>query len=155
LLPAVHMAITATAAKIVNQYYLKKQRIEMDFYAVLLGSLLPDLIDKPLELLVQNYRTFGHSLILLLTILFFGAVLYQRSRKIWLLTISFGVLMHLTLDQMWLLPRTLFWPLLGHFEYYHNISLWRLIQGVLSKPEFLIFEITAVFLLIILFRGWK
>lgn len=77
-------------------------------WAVLLGTLLPDLIDKPLYYslswatgkhglalgLISSTRTFGHTLLLTLLVLFVG-----RWRKApVLIALGFGMLSHLVLD---------------------------------------------------------
>jgi len=88
----------------------------IDLRVLLIGSLLPDLIDKPIGRLV--YGTFGcrlfcHTLIFLLLIVFAGLLLFVRRRQNWLLVLGFGIFMHLVLDGMWLDTQTLLWPLQG------------------------------------------
>jgi len=90
----------------------------IDIRLLLLGSLLPDLIDKPVGQLFfretfSQGRIFSHTLLFLVLISLAGGYLYQRYSKNWLLVLSFGAFMHLLLDQMWRVPQTLFWPLLG------------------------------------------
>ena len=89
----------------------------IDLRVLLIGSLLPDLIDKPIGRLV--YGTFGcrlfcHTLIFLLLIVFTGLLLYVRRRQNWLLVLGFGTFMHLVLDVTWPVDtQTLLWPLQG------------------------------------------
>ena len=91
---------------------------KVDIRAIFLGSLLPDIIDKPIGhgLLagsLNNGRIFGHSLILLFIILLVGLILYKRNNNNFMLAVAFGTTMHLVLDSMWVDPRSLFWPFLG------------------------------------------
>jgi inner membrane protein len=90
----------------------------MDIRILLVGSLLPDIIDKPVGHFIfrnifANGRIFCHSFLFLCFIFLAGIILYYRRRQNWLLVLSFGSFIHLVLDQMWLTPQTLFWPLYG------------------------------------------
>ncbi len=86
----------------------------IDFRLILLGSMLPDIIDKPLGFLfLDNGRAFGHTLLFTVLLAAVGFYLYTRRRSIVLLCLSFGTMMHIILDEMWLNPRTLLWPLYG------------------------------------------
>jgi len=96
-----------------------KQRIgHIDYRLVIIGSLLPDLIDKPIFFLVESAslsgRDYAHSLLFNLVMLAGGLAL-TGYRKSWLLALSFSSFMHLVFDRMWTVPVTLFWPLLGPF----------------------------------------
>jgi len=91
---------------------------KVDIRALLLGSLLPDIIDKPIGnwLLadsLNNGRIFSHSLLFFLITLLVGLLVYRRYGSTFVLGVSFGVMMHLILDSMWLDPHTLLWPFLG------------------------------------------
>jgi membrane-bound metal-dependent hydrolase YbcI (DUF457 family) len=85
---------------------------------LLLGALLPDVIDKPIGLWLLNTslgtgRAYSHTLLFLIIVAAAGWLVYRRWKSSWLLVIAFGVLVHLVLDSMWQEPRTLFWPLFG------------------------------------------
>lgn len=90
----------------------------IDTRLLLIAALLPDIIDKPLGLLLlretlNSGRIFSHTLLFLLLIAALGLYLYRQRNRTWLLVLSFGILMHLILDQIWLAPETMFWPFLG------------------------------------------
>ena len=90
----------------------------VDIRALLLGSLISDIIDKPIGhwLLadsLNNGRIFSHSLIFFVLLLLTGWFLHTHYGNSFVLGISFGVFMHLILDSMWLNPRVLLWPFLG------------------------------------------
>ena len=80
-----------------------------------LGSMLPDIIDKPLGLVVFGTpdmgRTVAHTFLFLLII----TLLAIRFHDLRIASMSGGVLAHLVLDSMWMSPVILFWPLLGNF----------------------------------------
>lgn len=90
----------------------------IDMRLLLVGSLLPDIIDKPVGMFffrdsLSNGRIFCHTLLFLILVTVAGLYFYRRYSKTWLLAFSFGTLTHLVFDQMWRTPQTLFWPLFG------------------------------------------
>ncbi len=96
---------------------------------LLIGSLLPDIFDKPIGQLFfveyfSNGRIFGHTLLFLVLITIIGLFLYKSRNNTWLLVLSFGTFMHLILDAMWLTPQTLFWPLYGFTFERIDLSSW-------------------------------
>jgi hypothetical protein len=91
---------------------------QIDLRLLLVGSLLPDIIDKPVGQfffrdVFSNGRIFSHTLLFLIMVTLAGLWLYQRYTKNWLLVLAFGILTHLICDQMWRSPRTLLWPIYG------------------------------------------
>lgn len=90
--------------------------------ACAIGSILPDLIDKPVGLLLFSEtfgsgRIFGHTLLGAMLVLFIGILVYTRYRHIGLilLALATGLYLHQVLDAMWLQPVTWYWPALGPF----------------------------------------
>ena len=86
--------------------------------AILIGSLLPDIIDKPVGMFLWSNifgygRIFSHTLLFSLLLFAGGSLLYLKSKQNWLLWLGCGSVTHLALDQMWLTPDILFWPLTG------------------------------------------
>jgi inner membrane protein len=87
----------------------------IDIRLLLIGALLPDIIDKPIAYLFfretsNSGRIFSHTLLFLIVITLLGLFVYRRWSKLWLLVLAFGTMTHLILDQMWQTPRTLLWP---------------------------------------------
>jgi len=103
-----HLGLTLAAAQLFRRW-------NPDLALVALGSLLPDIIDKPLGYLVFGTpamgRTIAHTLIFLICLATIAILFNSRG----LYSLSGGVLAHLILDSMWNSPDTLFWPLLGRF----------------------------------------
>ena len=99
-----------------TRYAFRDERMDLRF--LMLGAVLPDLIDTPLGLIfyeaLQSVRLFSHSLVLagLLMTWIVLATRRGRPRKRWM-PIAIGVLIHLFLDAMWADPETLWWPVLG------------------------------------------
>jgi len=128
----------------------------VDIRLLLVGSLLPDIIDKPVGLLwlretLNNGRIFCHTLLFLLIITLIGVYLYRTRHRNWLMVLSGGVFTHLIFDEMWLTPKTLFWPLYGlAFERLEDLTCW--LSGVwyrlVTEPAVCIPEIIGVVILV-------
>ena len=137
--PQASPALDYTAAHRVS--WLTSLGRYIDIRLLLVGSLLPDIIDKPVGIYLfpqtlSNGRIFSHTLLFLLLIALSGYFLYQRRRKIWLLILTFGTFMHLILDQMWKSPQTLLWPLYGPSFPKLALTDWlpNMINNLLADP---------------------
>ena len=138
----------------------------IDYRVVMVGALLPDLIDKPIYFLSHNYfgegRLFAHTLLFLIILTIGGIYLYKSRRKLWLLLLAFGTFTHLILDLMWLQPRTLLWPIYGITfprEHYTTLSRWFsemwhtfLADPLVSAPEVIGAIIIVVFFAVLIRR---
>ncbi|MFC1872255.1 metal-dependent hydrolase [Chloroflexota bacterium] len=162
-----HIGITLGTATIVSGVFqgphsLHKGKLSwftglgkfIDIRILMIGSLLPDIIDKTLghyflRDVFNNGRIFSHTLVFLVLISTLSIYLYKRYRQLWLATLSFGSLMHLVLDQMWLNPNTLFWPFLGIPFERLDISDWLLgiLKAIISEPVLYIPEIMGTLIL--------
>jgi len=97
---------------------VNRPSIRLDYRFILLGSLLPDIVDKPLGRIIfgeviANGRIFLHTMIFLVMTVLLGLLIYRWKKALWGFCIAFGVLMHLILDAMWMDPVTLFWPFIS------------------------------------------
>ncbi len=126
-----------------------------DLRLLFIGSLLPDIIDKPLGLLLfptfyGTGRLLAHSLLFVLVLAFAGVWRYRSSRSTALLTLSYGSGMHLLLDAMWRSPSILFWPLAGSLPRGAAVDDWisTLLTAPVQNASVLISEIAGVILLI-------
>jgi hypothetical protein len=122
----------------------------LDLRLLLFGSLLPDIIDKPLGHLLfretlNNGRLVGHTLVFLLILSLAGHLLYRRGH-LWLLTLAIGSFWHLVFDWMWLDSRTLLWPLFG--TSFERLAIDNLLAhwfySLISNPAVYIPEIIGV-----------
>ncbi len=127
----------------------------IDYRLLLLGSMLPDIIDKPIGQVFfrntfSNGRIFAHTLLFLIVITLLGLYLYRSRGKLWLLILSLGCAIHLILDQMWLVPRTLIWPIYGWgFEKLDLSNWWANIwHAVLTDPYVYVPEIIGAIILV-------
>ncbi len=155
-----HAGITLGAAALVA-YEVNKRKVEqaektswfaplsrhVDIRLLIIGSLLPDIIDKPLgqyffKETFSNGRIFAHTLLFLVLITAAGYYLYRRKKQRWMLTLAAGVFMHLALDEMWQVPGTVFWPFLGLNFTKYKLTGWvaHLLDALLSSPYIYISE---------------
>jgi membrane-bound metal-dependent hydrolase YbcI (DUF457 family) len=137
-----HLGLALATARFIG-------RADLAFLA--LGSMLPDIIDKPLGLIAFGSpnmgRTFAHTLLFLLLL----AALSFYTRDIRLISLSWGVLIHLALDHMWNSPVTLLWPLLGIFPEavrLDTLSYLEVIFSGLRDPGILVPELLGLSYLI-------
>lgn len=101
----------------------------VDIRILLIGSLLPDIIDKPIGVFFfrdtfSNGRIYAHTLLFLVILTVAGFFLYRRRQKTWLLVLAFGTFVHLLLDGIWTTPRTMLWPLLGFAFDRFEVTEW-------------------------------
>ena len=127
----------------------------IDIRILLVGSLLPDIIDKPVGHLLfrqtfSSGRIFSHSLLFLSMVTLAGSYLYRRSARTWLLVCSLGTFTHLICDQMWRAPQTLLWPLLGLSFERASVTGWlpRIIHALLTDPEVYVPELVGAMILL-------
>ncbi|MDD1728886.1 MAG: metal-dependent hydrolase [Methanospirillum sp.] len=117
----------------------------------MLGSILPDLIDKPLGFLIfpsiGDGRLVAHSLIGLIVIMLIAAALIRSMLLPAVLCV--GVLIHQLLDEMWNMPVNWLYPFLGQFPVYQqeNYFGWGLMRELTTPSEYL-FALGTLFLLI-------
>ena len=115
----------------------------LDYRMIIIGSMLPDIIDKPLFLLFSESGSFtgrshAHTLLFALILLITGLL----SKKSWLLTLALANLTHLLLDSLWDSPEILFWPFLGGFKPYKAEGWFSILWDNLTRlPEIYIPEI--------------
>lgn len=84
------------------------------------GAVLPDLIDKPLGLLlfadsIGNGRIWFHTLLIFGVLAVTGLVIRRRLRSPVVLGVAAGILSHQALDLMWRQRVSWFYPLFGSF----------------------------------------
>ncbi|MCX6701425.1 MAG: metal-dependent hydrolase [Methanomicrobiales archaeon] len=120
------------------------------------GSVLPDLIDKPLGHIflanTLNYgRIYGHTLLFFFALLIAGLLLfpvYPRAGPL-ILALVAGILSHQFLDFMWTEPVNWSWPLSGPFQGYVPPNfLQNAFFAELFNPSEWIAGITTLFLLV-------
>ena len=125
-----------------------------DYRLVLAGSMLPDIIDKPLGTwimrdILSDGRVYSHTLLFSVVLLAIGLVLYATRGQWAGLWLAFGSIVHLCLDQMWLNPVTFLWPAFGWRFPVVDTSGWveRVFSNLFREPGVYVPEIIGFLLL--------
>lgn len=143
----------------IARYVFRDER--MDLRLLMLGAVLPDLIDTPVGLLwfghLQTVRLAAHGLLpaggLMIAVLLMTR--RGRPRKRWM-PLAIGVLLHLFLDAMWASPATLWWPLLGWtFTVGTATTVGAYLGDLLTDPVMWLLEAVGAFYLVFLWRAGR
>ncbi|HWR38040.1 MAG TPA: metal-dependent hydrolase [Patescibacteria group bacterium] len=115
MLPMSHVVLTSVAVMAAEKMQLLQN---VDYRWVLVGSVLPDIIDKPIWSLLYDEswkaaRFVGHTPFFSLFILALGYIYWRQTNNNCLIVVSLGCFCHLALDAIWRIPTLLYWPLHG------------------------------------------
>jgi hypothetical protein len=120
-----HLGLTLAAADLLR----RPAGIRPALALLALGSMLPDIIDKPLGYAIFGTpamgRIYAHTLLFLLALAALAMIRISAA------SLAGGVLAHLALDMIWLSPTVFLWPLLGEFPSANPI-------GILSYMDMII-----------------
>jgi hypothetical protein len=110
-----HIGITTA---IIKKYEKIDDTINIDYRYVFVGSILPDLIDKPINMLLHHGfilegRLIGHTLLFAIFLLFLGSMNLMQKNNGNIFILGLCSLIHIVLDGIWLCPQVLFFPLFG------------------------------------------
>ncbi len=154
-------------------FFIPRLRTVIDPIFLAIGSLLPDLVDKPLGRVifassVANGRVIGHTLLFSVLLLLIGFYLYEKRRDIKVIALATGSFFHIFEDQMWAQPRTFFWPVYGlsfpkdHTDYTGLEYLLKMLEKSFQPgfseshiPEIMGMGILVILLLKALYTFWK
>ena len=127
------------------------KKLKINRYSLLIGSLLPDIVDKPLFLLgFGNGRFFSHNL---LFVIISFLIVYFSSRKNKTISFSFlaGLFFHLILDIPYV---PLFYPFIAYEFRFVEEPLLYWIKQLWTNPIVLITEtIGLLFIIFILIKN--
>lgn len=102
-----------TAAAIV---YVTLGRHRVDYRFVLLGAVLPDVVDGILGLFVfdgPSGRWAAHSILAPVLVAAMVVATLRGTTRLAVFGVAVGWLLHLVADGMWEAPRTFLWPAFG------------------------------------------
>lgn len=102
-----------TAAAIV---YVTLGRSRIDYRFILLGAILPDLVDGVLGLFIFEGpagRWAAHSILAVVVVAVAIILGLRGTTRLAVFGIAVGWLVHLIADGMWNAPETFFWPAFG------------------------------------------
>ena len=128
----------------------------IDYRVLLIGSMLPDIIDKPLGVYIlrdffSNGRIIAHTLLFNLLLFLLGVILLKVKGTRSILTLSAFSFLHLILDRIWEEPRVFLYPLYGFSFPKVELEGWLsgLIHSLTTDPSTYIPEIIGAFILIL------
>jgi hypothetical protein len=135
----------------INTSFFRSLANRVDIRFLLIGSMLPDIIDKPVGIYLfretfSSGRIFAHTLLFLVLLTIAGFLIKRYFDKTWVLALSFGTFLHLILDQMWHTPKTLLWPVFGIAFERMDPTYWlgNILSALLRNPEVYVPEIIGV-----------
>lgn len=115
-----HLGITTGAFKTYEKLTNEdlKNKISIDYRFVFIGSILPDIIDKPIGAYLfrstfHNSRIFAHTLLFCILLILIGIYKLYKHKNSNVLILGISSFIHLILDSMWLYAGILFWPCFG------------------------------------------
>jgi len=135
---------------------------DMDLRWVLAGSILPDVIDKPIGSVFFNstfetHRLFAHSVVFAMVALAVVLIVTKRG-TVWrrgLIGLVVGAFVHLLLDAVWTTPKAFWWPLFGwDFPRILDSELLPLLGRMVSNPLVWAGEAVGAAYLIFLWRRY-
>lgn len=127
----------------------------IDYRCLAVGSMLPDIIDKPVgEPLLGNGRIFCHTLFFAIVLILAALVSFRKKGIVWPSLLAIGTVFHLVLDGMWLDPGTFLWPLYGFAfpRYEIDVSGWleSMLRAFFTSPAVFISEVVGLAILVFL-----
>jgi hypothetical protein len=96
--------------------YMTLGRRRIDYRFILIGAILPDVLDGFLGLFFfegDAGRWIAHSLFTVIAVAIVAIVGLKGERRLAWFGLPVGWLLHLVGDGMWAAPRTFFWPAFG------------------------------------------
>ncbi len=135
---------------------------KMDLRWVLFGSVLPDLIDKPIGSLLFHdvfgtHRLFAHAVVfpvVLLAIVMLATRRGTTGRKA-AIAVVIGCFVHLLLDGVWTNPEAFLWPLFGiEFPEVAGSAFFTLIGNMMRSPFMWAGEAVGLAYLVFLWRRY-
>ncbi|MFX1570988.1 MAG: metal-dependent hydrolase [Promethearchaeota archaeon] len=138
--PIFHIAVPLILTEIPR---IKKYKINR--FSLIIGALLPDIIDKPLFLLsLADGRLFSHNLLFVI-VSFLIVHIFTKGNKTVSLPFLIGLSSHIILD----LPFVpLFYPFISYNFYYIEEPLNYWLRKLWTDPLVISTEITGIFFII-------
>jgi membrane-bound metal-dependent hydrolase YbcI (DUF457 family) len=128
----------------------------------MITSIIPDILDKPLALQYSSLgsgRTVGHTLLFICICIFISSIFWYNRHRIVLVGVALSLFLHQLGDEIWNLPTTWFYPLLGTFLLDQGLGVpghwfWTTFWIEVTSPvEWL--SVTVIILLLILIEYTK
>ncbi|HSG79718.1 MAG TPA: metal-dependent hydrolase [Acidimicrobiia bacterium] len=149
-----HLGVTTLLVR----YVFRDPR--MDLRWVLVGSLLPDLVDKPIGSVLFNEqlgsdRLVAHAVVFPVVAMFVVLVATPRGSALrkGLIGVVIGALFHLVLDGAWADPEAFWWPFFGlGFPLRPDSAIGPLLGRMVADPLVWVGEAVGLAYLVVLWR---
>jgi hypothetical protein len=135
-------------------YEIFHDRMIIVFVAI--GSVLPDVIDKPLGYIIfsstlDDGKIFFHGFIIVLLFFLTGLLVWKWYKSYSFIFLAFGVFLHQIVDMMWKHPVNWYFPLLGPYpvEPHSDYFLNAIVAELSSVTEWIFFAAILVVALVI------
>jgi len=152
MLPFGHIGINFIVINSLSRINTKRKVLYL-----LVGSMLPDIIDKPLGFIIfggfGNGRLIAHTLIFNISLLLVLIILSIKKNKRDILIIPAASFLHLIEDEMWKFPKILFYPFLGEIPLKPVIPLEERLRRILlayTNTKILVADIIGAIVIIIM-----
>jgi inner membrane protein len=128
---------------------------EIDYRLILVGALIPDLIDKPLIFAVNPHfvnsslRSVGHSVVGAVAMFAIVWVITKGWQRASTLSFGFALAAHLVVDRMWEMPEVLLWPTLGYVLPEQNIPFSHWWRNHFERPPTTLIDLVGIALLVL------
>jgi hypothetical protein len=149
------LALTRSLEKMMVSRGMRKVPDLIDYRLVLVGSMLPDIIDKPLggfvlRETIGSGRIYSHTLLFLIFLFGIGMFFWYKFNRSCFLVLAGGSFFHHILDGMWLFPGTFLWPAYGWGFPEGTLQNWLLhwMQSLLTDPYVYVPEIIGGMIII-------
>lgn len=127
-----HVGITiglVRTAEVTIKKVFKRAKFKVDYRYVIVGSILPDLVDKPLVqiffgLTKHSGHLIAHTFTFAALLMAFGAVWYGLKGSLSWFLLGTGSLIHILLDKLILLPNVFSLPVLSNVFTLLPKQLW-------------------------------
>lgn len=111
-----HVGITTALVKLIDDKVNPFEE-NIDYRFVMVGSILPDLIDKPLAILflighAQSFRFLAHTLTFYTILIFLGILRFIIKSRTNILILGICSFIHTILDLSWVFPKIYLYPFL-------------------------------------------
>jgi inner membrane protein len=119
------LAFTGLVERLTDKFNGEEIKPYIDYRLILFGAMLPDIIDKPLVLLISSKpmgsaRFIAHSLSFVIVFMVIGIFDLLMHKRQGVLLLSFTSMAHLVEDMAWKNPKVFLWPFYNWIL--HNIN---------------------------------
>lgn len=159
-----HVGPTTALVKFIDSKITKGKydinTTHIDYRMVLIGSDLPDIIDKPIGAFIfrgvfHNSRIFCHTLLFSMILILLGCFCANKTKNIKNNIMILGIcsLIHQLLDSMWLYREIFYWPLFGLKFPVRTEGNWAAegLARLLTDPTYYIPEILGIIIMLYYF----